>query len=248
MCQTCSSSVIDDPKFSPRQAQLSHNLLMFLCKFFSPRGFGIDSSKLCSVILCSSGTTGLSKGTMISSMQCLQLTKPFPLVVNPTLTCFSSLYWLSGLFALLYSLTNASRRVITKRKYSPLLMVHLIEKYKINVVMSSPSQVALLVHSPVLQLADLSSIRKFFVGGGFIGQHLRQSLQDQLLYGTVVVAYGMTEIGGLISSTVPFQQPSNAAGKIQPNVRMKVVDEDGNNLDQNEIGEIHILTPVRFLG
>lgn len=187
----------------------------------SPHSFGIDGSKLCSVILCSSGTTGMSKGTMLSSAQCIQMTRVFPLV-NPVSLCFSSLYWLSGFTTLLYTMAGVSKRVITKRKFSPLLLVHLIERYQVNILLTSPSQVAMLVQSPVLKLADLSSVRVFTVGGGFLAQHLRKTLQDHLLYGTLIVTYGMTEIGGIAATTLPFQKASNSVGKISPNTRMKV--------------------------
>lgn len=190
--------------------------------FFRPRGFGIEATKMTAVILCSSGTTGLSKGTMLSHAQCLQMTRAFPQLINPNLLCFSSLYWLSGLTNLIYSLANCCKRVITKRMFSPLLIVHLIERYKVNVVLTPPSQVARLVQSPVIKLADLSSVRLYIVAGGFIAQNLRTALQDHLLYGAVIVTYGMTEIGGLVASTAVFQKPSNSTGKISPNTKLKV--------------------------
>lgn len=174
------------------------------------------------MILCSSGTTGLSKGTMLSSSQCLLLTRPFPQLYNPTILGFSSLYWLSGLSLLMYSLANVCKRVITKRKFTPLLFVHLIEQYKVNVVLTPPSHVAMLVQSPVVKLADLSSVRMYLVGGGFIPAHLRMSMQDHLLYGALIVTYGMTEIGALIAGTAPFEKPSNSTGKISPNTKLKV--------------------------
>lgn len=170
------------------------------------------------------------------------------MVQNPANLCFSSLYWLSGMTSLIYSLANVSRRVITKRKFSPLLMVHLIEKYKISVVMTPPSQVALLSQSPVLKLADLSSVRLYLIAGGFLSESLRVSLQDHLLYGTIIVTYGMTELGRLASLTQPFQKPSNSSGKVAPNVMLKVVDDDGNTLDANDVGEFYVYTPIKFLG
>lgn len=165
---------------------------------------------------------------------------------------------------LLYSLANVCKRIITKRKFTPLLFVHLIEQYKVSVVLTPPSQVAMLVQSPVAQLADLSTIRMYLVGGGFIPPHLRESLQDILLYGALVVTYGMTEVCSIISSTAPFQKPSNSTGKIMPNTKLKVrqqalvgpftddlfqvIDEDGNTLDLNEIGELYVMTSFKFLG
>lgn len=111
---------------------------------------------------------------------------------------------------------------LRSESFSPLLFVHLIERYQVSLLLTSPSHVAMLVQSPVLKLADLSSVRIYLVGGGFLAQHLRRTLQDHLLYGTLIVTYGMTEIGGVAATTLPFQKASNSVGKITPNTRMKV--------------------------
>jgi 4-coumarate--CoA ligase len=237
-----------------------------------PQPFSVESYRACGVILCSSGTTALSKGVMLSIAQCIQMTAPFPQLMNPTLLCFSSLYWLSGFTMLIFSLANVSKRVITKRKFSSLLFAHLIEQYKVNVVLAPPSQIAMFVQSPVMRLADLSSIRLFFVGGGFLGKELREILQDHLLYGTLIVTYAMTEIGRTMAMTFPFQAPSNSTGKIAPNLKLKVeemrrmkiiftsknfviikiifqvVSDDEETLGLNETGEIRVMSQIRFLG
>lgn len=120
------------------------------------------------------------------------------------------------------SIGNNIKRVITKRPFRPLLMLHLIEQYKVNVMITPPSQIAMLLQSPWLKLADLSSMRLHLVGGGFLDESLRKSMQDHLLYGGLIVSYGMTEMAGLISYTVPFQAPSKSVGKIVPNTKLKV--------------------------
>lgn len=150
------------------------------------------------------------------------MTRLLPLVHNPTILTFSSLYWVSGFFTLIYSLANASKRVITTKKFSPLLMVHLIEKYKVSTLFAPPSVIAALLQSPVLNIADLSSIKFLLIAGGSLPQHLRQSIQDHLLYGSIFMVYGMTEVAGIISSTSPFQPSSNSVGKIIPNLKIKV--------------------------
>lgn len=161
---------------------------------------------------------------MISNSQCFGMLRASPPLPNATTLCFSSLYWLSGFSSLVISLVNVLRRVVTKRKFSPLLMVHLIEKYSVNMVLTPPSQVAMLVQSPVLKLADLSSVRAYLVGGGALPETLRASLQDHLLYGAIVFTYAMTEVGEVISSTLPFQKASNSSGKITANKKLKVKD------------------------
>lgn len=201
----------------------------------------MESSKVCAAIICSSGTSGLSKvcdnsagccqvfmifffifqGVMISSSQCIKLAGTFSKMIKPTTLSFGSLYWLGGFAALLFSLGNVARRVVTKQKFSPRLMIDLVEKYKVNFVMTVPYQVALLVQAPELKMADLSSVRLWTASGGALPDSIRASLQNILPAGTFVFNYGMTEFGG-ICSTLPFQKPSNSVGKILPNAKLKV--------------------------
>ncbi|KAG5676094.1 hypothetical protein PVAND_005948 [Polypedilum vanderplanki] len=214
---------------------------------FFPRSFGIEAFRLCGVILCSSGTTALSKGTMLSHSQCILMSRAFP-IHYPTGICFSSLYWLSGFTVLMQSLCGNIRRIITRRPFSPLLMIHLIEQYKASVLLTPPSQIAMLLQSPFLKLADLSSVRLHVVAGGFIDESMRKSMQGHLLYGALLVTYGMTEVASIISITAPLQKFSNSSGKINPNFKLKIVDDDGNSLDPNNVGEIYLKAPYRFLG
>lgn len=87
-------------------------------------------------------------------------------MISLPVLCFSSLYWLSGFNMLMFSFGNVCKRVITKRKFSPLLFVHLVEQYNVSITLTPPSYVAMLVQSPVLKLADLSSLRLYL--GEFI--------------------------------------------------------------------------------
>lgn len=185
---------------------------------------------------------------MLSHAHCIIAGRAFPQLSNPTFLCFSSLYWLSGFASLMQSISNNCKRIITKRPFRPLLMVHLIEQYKVNAVLSPPSQVAMMLHSPVLKLADLSSIRLWMFAGGAVEKSLRKAWQDHLLYGSIIVTYGMTELGGLAAITDVFPISNNSSGRLVPNLKIKIVDEDGNGMDLNEIGEIYLMSPLRFLG
>lgn len=145
-----------------------------------------------------------------------------PQTIHPTFLCFSSLYWLSGFSSLMQSLSNNIKRVVTRRAFRPLLLVHLIEQYKVNVLVTPPSQIAMLVQAPILKLADLSSIRMHIVVGGFIDESLRTLMQEHILYGALLVTYGMTEVASMICLTEPFRKLSNSSGFITPNFKIKV--------------------------
>lgn len=120
------------------------------------------------------------------------------------------------------SLGNNVKRVITKKPFRPLLIVHLIEQYRVNALITPPTQVAMLLQSPVLKLADLSSVRMWLFVGGFADESLRKGLQDHLLYGSIVVTYGMTELGPLAAATGAFERISSSSGKLSPNYKVKV--------------------------
>jgi len=167
---------------------------------FRPNNFGVEAMKVCGVILCTSGSAlEMSEGLKLSHAQCTKLSRPFPQLNRPTLLSFTSLYWLSGISLLLHSLNNCSKRIITRRSFSPYLLIELIEKFSVQVVVISPMQAHRLLLSPLLKLANFNSLRLLIVVGGYLSPNLRTRLQDHLLNGKLEIAYGMTEISSLVA-------------------------------------------------
>ncbi|XP_037041229.1 4-coumarate--CoA ligase 1-like [Bradysia coprophila] len=213
---------------------------------FRPTRLDVEASKNCAAILCSSGTTGLSKGCMLSHQQCMSSTKAGPYF--STLFSFSSLYWYTGFSGLMQSLANNINRVITKSSFSPELLVDIIEKHKVNSIVSPPAHIQLLLKSKVIEKADFSSLRIAVLTGGPMDASLRKQFQKFLKAGSIASFYATTEIGSVISSTAPFEPISNSCGKPTPNTKVKVVDDDGKLLDALQVGEICVLHPYTFLG
>ena len=158
------------------------------------------------------------------------------------------MYWFTGFSALIKSLANNTNRVITKRNFSPELLVEIVEKHKVNVWVSPPSHVALLLQSSVIKNADLSSLRANILTGGQMDVSLRKAMQAYLPNGSVIMTYANTESGGVISTTIPFEEQSNSVGKVSANLKVKVIDDDGKTLNPHETGEICIIPPHKFLG
>lgn len=158
------------------------------------------------------------------------------------------MYWFTGFSALIKSIANNTNRVITKQGFSPELLVEIVEKYKVNVWVSPPPYVALLLQSPVIQNADFKSLRANILTGGPMDVSLRKAMQAYLPNGSVIMTYSTTECGGVISSTIPFEKQSNSVGKVSANFKVKVIDDDGNTLNPHETGEICVIPPFKFLG
>lgn len=66
-------------------------------------------------------------------------------------------------------------------------------------------------------------------GGAFVSDDLRVRLQNFLIKGHVVVAFGMTELGGLPIVSLPDVK-LGTTGSLCPMVQVIVIDDDGNRL------------------
>lgn len=146
------------------------------------------------------------------------------------------------------SLGNNVNRVITRQCFSPELLVGIIEKHKVNVIVTPPAQIALLLKSEIIKKADFSTIWLAILTGGPMDVSMRKEFQKYLKIGSIVMIYATTENGSSISSTTPFEPVSNSCGKPLPNTKVKIIDDDGKSLDALEIGEICVLHPYKFLG
>ncbi|XP_011193331.2 uncharacterized protein LOC105219103 [Zeugodacus cucurbitae] len=195
-------------------------------------------------ILCSSGTTGVPKCVCIPNYL-LKINYTF---VNSEDIIFtnSGLDWITGLFFTFLSGSTSCKRVITNKPYTPEYMTALVKKYKISCLLAAPRHVSALIACPAATTDNFISVRVFFVGGGCITLPTLQQLRGLLQNGTVVVAYGMTE-GGFISMNSDERYPT-AVGRVFSGIKARIVDEEGNNLPPNEIGEIYIKTGHTWSG
>jgi 4-coumarate--CoA ligase len=154
---------------------------------------------------------------------------------------------MSGWIVLLSSMLNGVTRLITKEQYSPDLMLKLIEKYRITSIFSAPYQMMLVTQSPKIVSYNLDSVKLVQVGGSFVSDGLKESLQKYLKNATVAVVYGATEIGGYISSTYCSDR-NGSVGQLTDGIKIKILDEDRRLLGVNEVGEICGTSGFPFLG
>lgn len=139
-------------------------------------------------IVCSSGTTGLSKGVAFSHASALdQITQIHTFNTDDVFLCFSSLYWLSGFLILLMGTYNGATRIITKQVFSAELQLRLIEQYKVTFCMSAPYQLTLLLRSEAIHETNLSSLKYYAVGGSKVPCSIPVEMNKRLKNGKVFV-------------------------------------------------------------
>jgi 4-coumarate--CoA ligase len=203
----------------------------------------------CSLIVCTSGSSGNPKLARISHLQQLQ-NYTWINDFDPDLFTFNMIspYWLSGLNCLTFQLLHGQKRLITAKPYTPELFIDLIEKYRISNAFLVPPLLSLLIDTPRFKEADLNSIKFFVTGGLYVSENLRRVVQEKLPNGVIKIGYGMTEFGGLLAVTPNDFKLSTSVGYPSLNTEIKIQLDDGTTGGIKEIGEILVRHPVQYLG
>lgn len=93
----------------------------------------VDGTKTAVAIVCSSGTTGLSKGVCVSHAALLNgvLTS---VDMGSADICFSmsSIYWISGIVMMLLGSLFHATRIITTERFDPKIFLSIIQKYQVG--------------------------------------------------------------------------------------------------------------------
>ncbi|XP_055389811.1 mycosubtilin synthase subunit C-like [Condylostylus longicornis] len=216
---------------------------------FVPSRLNLGSDQTFAII-CSSGTTGLSKGVCVSHRSMIHNIMSFNDSFTPfnVYTCFSTIYWISGLWSLLLCAIRGFKRIITHQQFNPKLILEIIEKYKVNFLLTPPSQIALTVESEEIKTFDLTSVRAWFVSGSALPLNVANKMKDYLANGKILNGYGITEVGNIICRETYSENRTGSVGKVIPYIMLKIVDEDGNILSPNQNGEILAHNRCRWFG
>ena len=156
---------------------------------------------------------------------------------------FSSLFWATGFIFLVTSTLYGGRRIITTKDFAVELMIEICERFRVTTFMGVPAAGLKLVQSK--KMRPLNSLEVCMLAGTVVSKHLCESIRPYLPNDCFAV-YGTSE-GDILSASFEAQR-YGSNGQLSPNVQMKIINEAGENLGPNEIGEICYKTAVMFLG
>lgn len=108
-----------------------------------------------------------------------------------------------------------------------------------------------ILRSKRCETADLSSLVVWFLLGSVVPPVLVQSMKKALPKCFVMSAYGMTEVCGGVSCTVPteLEEYPKASGRLMTGVKVKIINQNTEEkCGVGEEGEIYVKVPIAPMG
>ncbi len=209
------------------------------------------------VQLYTSGTTGLPKGVRLTNRNYLAV---FDLAgasggleyqAGDNVLAAMPFFHVAGLNIGLIAMASGACSAVV-RDVAPDLILDLIAREKVNHAFLAPAIILMLMHSPKIATADLSSMKALSYGASPISEDLLARAKARFRC-DFVQFYGMTETTGA-GTFLPNEAHDPALRKLRscgagwPGVEVKIVDADGSETPRGAVGEIVIRGPVVMKG
>ena len=206
------------------------------------------------VILYSGGTTGTTKGIVLTNRnfnalsQQLGATNP---MVRPgdRMLAAMPLFHGFGLGVCIHGMLGLGARCILIPRFTPKSYAKQIVKYKCNFIAGVPTLYEALLRLPSMEGKDLSSLKGVFSGGDSLSIELKKKL-DKFLYDhkasiQVREGYGTTETVTACCLTPPHMHKEGSIGIPFPDTYIKIVEPGTDReLPYGEEGEILLAGPT----
>jgi len=206
------------------------------------------------VLPYSSGTTGLSKGVMLTHYNLvanlLQSAVVMPLHESDTVLGALPFFHIYGQTVIMNLGLYSGATTVTVPRFDLELCLDLLQKHRISYANIVPPIALALAKHPVVDKYDLSALRTLFSGAAPLGEELAQ-LCGRRLNCRTIQGYGLTETSPVTHATRAMgpRLKLGGIGPPLPNTEAKVVDlAAGAELGPNQEGEICIRGPQVMKG
>lgn len=217
----------------------------------------IDPDKDVAVLPYSSGTTGLSKGVMLSHRNLVAHNIQIEAHKDAThpdgddsMIAVLPFFHIFGMTVNMnLGLSNGSTLVIVNG-FEPRQFLKLIQQHRISIAYLVPPIILFLAENPLVNDYDISSLQYILSGAAPLGPEQVQAVRERINC-PVYQGYGLTETCPAthwtpdLSATVK----QGSVGVLVPNTEAIIIDtETGQSLTANETGELLLRGPQVMLG
>ena len=159
------------------------------------------------------------------------------------------LSWVWGLSALSQGLLSAGATVVLHSDFDPKDVLEEIEASRISLFAGTMSMFTALLGAFDGRTYDLSSIRRLYRGGEPINNEVVQALEARIGV-RLSDAYSTTEAAPIlvVDPVRDLDAPVGTVGRLVPGARIRLVDDQGDDVPRGEVGEAWLGGPGVMLG
>jgi long-chain acyl-CoA synthetase len=203
-------------------------------------------------LLYTGGTTGRSKGVMIShNALSAAAWAATATSYDPALRTALLTLPLSHVYGLMVSVMSVHAPepgvTVLMRWFDPAGWLQLAQQHRVNVSPLVPSMLQMLLQQP-LEDYDLSALTRLNSGAAPLPLQVIDDFQRRLPGVEIAEGYGCTESAAIIATSPLGQARPGSVGKPAPGVRVRIELEDGTEAPAGADGEICVAGPVVMSG
>ncbi|KAJ8451514.1 hypothetical protein Cgig2_018148 [Carnegiea gigantea] len=214
----------------------------------------LDQKDLCALPF-SSGTTGMSKGVMLTHRNlvanlCSTLfSVPKEMVGQVTTLGLMPFFHIYGITGICCATLRNKGKVVVMARYDLRTFLHALITYEVHFAPVVPPIILALVKNPIVDEFDLSKVKlkAIMTAAAPLAPEILTAFEKKFPGVQVQEAYGLTEHSCItLTHGDPSQEHGgiakrNSVGFILPNIEVKFIDpETGRSLPNNTPGEIYV--------
>ena len=214
----------------------------------------IDPAEDVAVLPYSSGTTGAAKGVMLThrniATNISQAEVMITVAEDERIIAILPFFHIYGLSVLMNLPLRLGATVVVLPKFDLQQFLTTLDEQKITRAFVAPPVVLALAKHPAVDSVDLSALKFVTSAAAPLDGELAEACAKRLGLPAILQAYGMTELSPGTHAVPQDDEnpPPGAVGKLFPSTEMRLVGADGNDVGDEETGEIWIRGPQVMKG
>ena len=215
--------------------------------------YKVNYSKDEAVIIYSSGTTGKSKGIILSHFA---ITSNADAIINyMNLCCCDCMYITKALShsstltgELLVSLRSKIQVIIAPTVVPPRYVLNRIKEFSVTLLCLNPTLLRFFLDEYQKKKYSLKSLKTIYCSGAILSNKLYEEAHSIFKDINIFNVYGLSEAGPRVTAQTEKCRLGNSVGKAIKGVTIAIVDENGVPVTNGRCGIIHVNTPSRYSG
>ena len=212
----------------------------------------VDVDTDVAVLPYSSGTTGRSKGVMLThanlTANLVQAEMSFPIDANDVVLAVLPFFHIYGMNMVMNLGLDRGLTTVTVPRFDLEQFLGLMQEHKITVTFLVPPIVLALAKHPIVEKYDLSSLRLITSGAAPLGEDTASECAARVGC-DIIQGYGLTESSPLTHVSAVGSPKVGAIGPAVPNTECRIVSpETGDDLPAGKDGELWVRGPQVMTG